>query len=326
LAWGLERGLLRFNRVEGLSVGASATVPLAPTTSVDVEARIGTGDQEANVAAALLLGGEDRRWAISGYHRLKAMADTGYPFSITSSLANVLFGSDRAEYYRATGASLAYRRTGKEVRWEIEGFGEAQRPVSLGTDFFLLQPVRDDTVRAVLEADALDVGGARGSLAWFSGVDPNALILTGQLRGEAAGGDASYRRAGASISLAHPLPGRLAGAIELGAGSIWGDEPIQQSFFLGGGTTLRGFDQGSLRGPAFWRARAEIASGFAGARAGLFTDAGWAGARSAFSLSDPAVAVGLGASLLDGLVRLDVARGVRRGRTWKLHFYLDGLL
>jgi len=33
----------------------------------------------------------------------------------------------------------------------------------------------------------------------------------------------------------------------------------------------------------------------------------------------------VGTSLLDGLLRLDLARGVRRGDAWHLHLYLDGL-
>jgi hypothetical protein len=37
------------------------------------------------------------------------------------------------------------------------------------------------------------------------------------------------------------------------------------------------------------------------------------------------VSLGLGASVMDGLLRLDLARGVVRGEDWRLHFYLDGV-
>jgi hemolysin activation/secretion protein len=214
---------------------------------------------------------------------------------------------------------------GQRARWQLEAFHEAQREVSLGTDFFLSSPIRDDSVDAVLPADRLDVSGGRLTLAWFSGVDPNGLILTGRLQAEAAVGDASYRRAWAKASAAHPLPFDLAGAVEVAAGSLWGNEPVQRNFFLGGAATLRGLDANQIFGPSFWHARAEVASGFEGARIGLFTDAGWVGPRKEFALRDPWVSVGVGASLLDGIFRFDVSRAVRREQRWKVQLYLDGL-
>lgn len=326
LAWGLERGLLRYNRVEGLSVGSAAILPLSPTTTVVLEGRIGTGDREPNVTASLEHGPEDGRWTLSGYHRLQSMSEDSSPFSITSSIRNLALGADHGQYYRATGALLGYRRLGRRVRWEIEAFHERQRAVERTTRFYLLEPIRDVSVDTVLAAEPLEVSGGRTTLSWFSGIDPNALVLTGRLRLEAAGGEARYRRASALLSAGHPLPFGLTGAVEAGAGALWGDAPVQRAFFLGGSSSLRGFHTDALYGSSFWRGRAEIATGFAGARVGLFGDAGWTGPREAFTFEDPAVSVGIGSSLLDGLVRVDLARAVRRASAWRLHLYLDGLL
>jgi hypothetical protein len=325
LAWGLERGLVRFNRVEGLSAGSAVTFPLSPTASVDLEARLGSGDWTPNATLTLGRGPENRRWSLAGYHRLESMADWGDPFSFTSSVAALFLGMDRGEYYRATGAALGHKYIGQRVRWQVEGFHEAQRGVSLGSDFFLSSPIRDDTVDAVLSADRLDVSGGRTTLSWFAGLDPNGLIVTGRVHAEAATGDASYQRAWAQASAIHPLPFGLAGAVEVGAGALWGDEPIQRNFFLGGSSTLRGLDQNQIHGASFWHARAEVASGFAGARIGLFTDVGWVGPRTDFSLHDPWASVGVGTSLLDGIFRFDIARSVRRDSRWKVYLYLDGL-
>jgi hypothetical protein len=325
LAWGLERGLVRFNRVEGMSVGGAVALPLSPTSTLDLQGRVGSGDRVPNVTMTLTRGPEDREWSLSAYHRLQSMADWADPFSFTSSLGALVLGIDRGQYYRATGATLEYARMGKRVRWRAEAFYEAQREVTLGTDFFLSSPIRDDTVDAVIAAEPLDVSGGRATLAWFSGVDPDGLILTGRLQAEVATGDASYRRAWAKASAAHPLPFDLAGAVEVAAGSLWGDEPLQRSFFLGGAATLRGLDANQIHGPSFWHARAEVATGFAGARVGLFSDAGWVGPRREFTLSDPWVSVGVGTSLLDGIFRFDVSRAVRRDQRWKVQLYLDGL-
>ena len=88
---------------------------------------------------------------------------------------------------------------------------------------------------------------------------------------------------------------------------------------------MRGLDLNELNGQSFWRARGELATGFAAARIGLFTDLGWTGPRADFGFDDPFVSVGVGTSLLDGLFRFDVARAVRRASRWKVHLYLDGL-
>jgi hypothetical protein len=324
-AWGLTQGLTRYNRVEGLSVGGRLDFPFTPTFGVGVEARIGTGDREPNAAVSLVKGPADRQWTLSGYHRLTAVDEWSNPFSLGSSLGNLLLGSSVGEFYRATGVSLGYAGTGRLTRFSLSGFHERHRPAERTTDFSVPELFGAHPARDVLPATPATLEGARASLRWFRGQDPNGLILSGQFLGEVAIGDASYRRGAVSVAASHPLFLGLAAAVEAGAGALVGDELPQRDFILGGAGTLRGFDDSAARGSSFWRGRAEVASGFAGARVGLFGDAGWAGPRSAFGFDDPLVSLGVGTSLLDGLLRLDLARGVRRGSAWRIHLYLDGL-
>jgi hypothetical protein len=324
-AWGLSQGLTRFNRVEGLSTGASATFPLNPVTSFGVQARVGTGDREPYGALTLARGAPDRQWSLVGFHRLQAMGDWANPFSLTNSALNLLLGWDRGQYYRATGAHLSYSRVGQTTRTTLTAFAERHSPVRIESDFFLLDPVQNRTPEPLLRADPTSIQGGRADLRWFRGVDPNGLILSGQILAEAGVGDARYQRAAVTVAASHPLPMGLAGAVEVGAGALRGDALLQRDFFIGGSSTLRGFKGESVYGPSFWRGRAELATGFAGARVVAFGDAGWAGPRTDFSLNDPWASIGLGSSLLDGLVRFDVARGVRRGSAWMVHLYLDGL-
>ncbi|HSG07455.1 MAG TPA: hypothetical protein VLA36_03790 [Longimicrobiales bacterium] len=325
VSWGLSQGLTRFNRVEGLSTGVSATFPLNPVTSVAGEGRVGTGDRRPYGALTLTRGSRDREWSLVGFHRLQAMGDWANPFSFTHSAQNLLLGWDQGQYFRATGAWLTYTRVGQRTRTAVTAFTERHRPATIETDFFLLDAVRDRTPEPLFQADAVEVTGGRANLRWFRGGDPNAFIVSGQVLAEATVGPTRYRRAAATLAASHPLPGGLVGAVEFGGGALWGQAPLQRNFFIGGGSTLRGFDNESLYGPSFWRGRAELATGFAGARVVMFGDAGWAGSRDDFTLSDPWASVGFGSSFLDGLLRFDVARAVRRGSDWKVHLYLDGL-
>lgn len=333
LAWGLERDLIRFNRVEGLSVGVAGVAPLSPRTVASAEVRVATGSERVYGEMALRHGPEEFRWELEGYHRLDSMNDWDNPFSLPSSLLHLLTGGDRGEYYEATGASLGFSAERRSGRGEVAAFAERHRRVALSTDFHLLEElgVRDGEVRPVRSADPTEVVGLRGRIQGFRGREASGLVLTGELRGEVGRGGADYQRLSARLSASHPLFADLAGAAEVASGVAWGPElPLQRQYFFGGTERLRGFDANQWLGESFWRARAELASAFPGARMVLFGDAGWIGDRTAFSRDafdgdQLLVSAGVGASLLDGLVRVDLARALQGGSAWKVHVYLDGL-
>jgi hypothetical protein len=58
----------------------------------------------------------------------------------------------------------------------------------------------------------------------------------------------------------------------------------------------------------------------------VFGDAGWAGRGTAISTGRPLVAAGIGASFLDGMLRLDLARALVAPKGWRMDFYVDGIL
>ena len=114
-----------------------------------------------------------------------------------------------------------------------------------------------------------------------------------------------------------------AGGTTLTSGAV--AAPIQAEWFLGGPGTLRGFPGGSLHGPDYGRARLELANRFPGARVALFSDAGWAGSGDAFAEEDIAVSVGVGASVLDGLLRADLARALQPETGLRVELYVDAI-
>jgi hypothetical protein len=57
-----------------------------------------------------------------------------------------------------------------------------------------------------------------------------------------------------------------------------------------------------------------------------FSDVAWAGARDEYSKGKPLMSVGAGASFLDGILRFDVARGLREPKGWTAMLYFDAAL
>jgi hypothetical protein len=53
---------------------------------------------------------------------------------------------------------------------------------------------------------------------------------------------------------------------------------------------------------------------------------GWAGDRTAFWSGQALVGAGIGASVLDGLLRFDLARGLSNPKGWRFEVYVDGVL
>jgi hypothetical protein len=74
------------------------------------------------------------------------------------------------------------------------------------------------------------------------------------------------------------------------------------------------------------RARIDLARTTSFGALAVFSDWGWAGDREDIRSANQRWSVGAGASLLDGLLRLDLAHGLRRPRGWRLDLYLDAVL
>ena len=108
------------------------------------------------------------------------------------------------------------------------------------------------------------------------------------------------------------------------AGYSGGTLPVQRLFYLGGLQTVRGQTALTAAGDAFWLARAELGTNNPASRIIGFADLGWAGPRTGWRMPGrPLSGVGVGWSLLDGLVRFDLARGLYPSQQWRLDSYLE---
>lgn len=335
LEWGSR--LLRYNRVEALSAGARLRVPVGAATRLEASLRLGVADLEPNVELGWRHEGFRGEAGVTVYRRLRAAGDWGAPLGFGNSMNTLLLGYDDGLYYRTLGAQVTGRTRLGRVRLSGAAFGERHRSATRGTDVTLPGLFGDD-LRPNIRAEAGSVAGVRGELRFQSGVDPTATVVSGRAWGEGAAGDFDYGRGALSVGLTTPTARRWVGAVEAAAGTTSGGPPLQRQWFLGGSYTLRGFEAGAVSGAAFWMGRVEVSrripvgagpeteDGGRLLRAAAFLDAGWAGARGDFGDGEPSLGAGAGVSILDGLFRLDVARGFTGGGDWRLHLYSDGLL
>ena len=333
--------MLRFNRIEGVSPGASMTWPLGLGYSVDAQARIGTGDWTPNGELALTRTAGRRQLRVGVFHRLGiANDDWGAPLSFGASLVNALYARDEGFYYRTYGAELSgtgdapLMLLGGALQWRL--FAERQRSAGSdpNVDGSLAHLLGNPHVADNIDATDLTALGGGVEMARIFGADPRGFRLVTRVRTEGAFTDrddalgaTGYGRFVLDGTLSRGLGG-FSGAISGAAGTSAGDLPIQRAFYVGGLHTVRGqyakpFGEGPRVGDAFWLGRGELARGIAGARLIGFYDIGWAGSRRDFtSTGRPMSGAGVGVSLMDGLLRADVSRGIWPEKRWRLDFQL----
>jgi hypothetical protein len=323
--YGLQ--LTRFNRVEGLSVGAAVEQQFGMGYSASLVGRLGFADLEPNVEVSVARSNLLRMIRVTGYNRLVAANDWGDPLSFGSSLGALLWGRDDGFYYRSSGAEFSGSGD-RGVHFDWRMFAEQQRTAALETQFSLANAVGNTTFRPNIEATRGTYIGTALRLGHSYGLDPEGLRVLSDLRLEGATSDAMYGRGALDVTLSHGLGRvagtRVAGSVTLGGGSTVGDVPVQRLWYLGGAQTVRGQRAGAAVGDAYWLARAELGLGIPAARPVLFADWGWAGDRDAFrEVGRPLSGVGVGGSFVDGMIRFDVARGLFPEKRWGVNLYVE---
>lgn len=333
LHWGLQRpGLVRYNRVEGLSVGARGTATVAsPAGPVSLEgvARVGVPEGLVDVGAAAAWEGVRRRVELAGYHRVAEVDPRARNLGPGNSATALFFGRDDGDYYRASGARLSLLPASeRRTSWRIDLSAEEHGLLAPSHGFALSRWVggESDPFRDNVQADEGRELAATVRYSPWWGSDARGAQGGLELLLHAATGDRDFARSRLVARVAVPVVAGLRLGFEGAGGTAWGDLPIQRAWFLGGSRTLRGYAGASAVGPTFVRGRVEAARQFDGFSLAAFSDGGWAGPRDRVRLDDALLSAGLGASVLDGLVRIDLARALRAPEGWRLELYLDALL
>ncbi len=338
--WG-GHDLLRYNRVEGPAAGARAEFALPRGFRARASGFLGIADLRPKARLDLVRSSLLRSVQLSAFHELRSTDSRAGHFGLGNSLNSLLWGRDGGQYFRATGASLAWRPPPlARASYSLSVYAERQSAVANATSFSVLHAFDSGwDFPANLVADTADEWGAELWLAPLWGDDPSGSRLDAELFGRAAlwrtpdgvGDPVFYQQASARITAVLPVAGdswrgwRL--ALEGAVGTTWGDAPAQRSWFLGGRRTLRGYAPSVRRGLSYLRGRIEVARTYELASLIAFGDAGWAGEVDGFEVNGLLYGTGVGASFLDGLFRLDLSRGLTGSEgQFRVEAYLDAPL
>jgi len=320
-------GLLRYNRVEALSLGARADLPVGPL-ALDGTLRIATATGQPDLDVGVTKKTQDLTARFGAYRRLSSVDPDAHSLGFGNSIQALVLGRDDGDYYRAAGVDVDVKPALTESQsYEWRLYAEHQFAAPFGSNASLGHLLdRGRIFRPEIAADRADQIGTTLRLRGDLPLNEGRAALGGNVDVDLSVGTFNFARLAITGRATAPLPGPFQGAVEVSGGASDGRVPVQSHWYLGGPNTLRGYGGDAANGTAFWRARAELGFGIPGARLALFSDAGWAGTGRVAFTAQPHVSAGLGASFLDGLFRVDLARALTVTRGWRLELYTDAAL
>lgn len=319
------------SRAEGLAFGFGTTVRVAGTATMRATARYGLGDQQSKATVALglpLPWGE--RLELFGGRDYRDAGDVAERAGVTNSLATQEFGSDFTQPVdvRRAGARLTLGTWGG-IQWSAEGASEQHRPVRIaytpvqGHVAPTLPAIRADGVRASLVGASAPWRFATGGI----------LTVRSEMRGvwlDTPDGPRDGWRAMFDAEARLPL-GSTALMLRTVAGAATGDARTlpQQRVLFGGPVSGPGYGYHTFAGTAAVSQRVEWRTdvpfvplplarfGRVPGRATLapYVHAVWVDGQAPFAPPRQGwyPSAGIGAELFMGLLRVDVARGLRGG-------------
>jgi hypothetical protein len=311
--------LLQYNRVQGLSLGAGYRVRLPGTLTSDAYGtlRYGLSDDRVTGRLTVLGNAAGGRLALSGYHDIADLDPFSRGRSVSNTVNGLFAGHDNGDYALARGGSASFEmpiRIGLELilTGRVERLTSIRRVARSAVNDFLggtgLFPPNPPVEEGTFTGGSARLRGV-GTIRWNLTADVLAggdARTTGRIYGDVA------RRVGSGLGI----------TLRLKAGA--GTEPAmpQTLFRLGGLGTVRGFEYGSRRAPAFWAAQLDITPFRARVRPVIFLDAGQASRISSLFSSSALVGGGVGLSLFSGLIRFDLSRPISPDQSGKVRFDL----
>ena len=345
LGIGSASSALRYNRAEGLAVGAGIAYAPGPLLRLDVDGGFAFGPDRpwASIEAATSAG---PRTSLSLRAAYRDTRDIGLAPALpgaVNTLSSLIFGHDYTDPWYSTGARLIVSRgVGRGMRATFELTGERHSSAERTQDAAFLD--EGNAFRAVRAIDPGDVSSITATLHRAM-PDPRADDWSAHFSGEIGAFDGSYYfRPTIGVGLRRSSTDH-ARTIELNAsaGLVTEEAPSQRMFLLGGPGTLPGFAFRSFSGRRFvlldaqasqavfepWlRVRAVAAAGASGGLPRFdpavdTVSAAWQ-TWNAGSSNGLRTSVGGGVGLFWNVLRADVVRGLNGG-DWRfvLSFHPD---
>jgi hypothetical protein len=342
--------LIRYNRAEGLAMGAGATLAL-PGGRMGILGGYAFGAEHPIAELALESGGATSVRAALFVNRARDVGVGPATSGFANTLAAVLAGRDYQDLFYATGAEITLRQAMGD-RWSAavtataELQESAERTVGsglLGGEFRPVRGIDSDagghTARAYAAALKVERLAPAGAARWWNGrVDIRGGTQNpfGVIEGSGCFEcrqveQVFFVKPEARFSAGRPFTprdGRL--EVEVRAGAAFGEITRQELYLLGGRGTVPGYEFRAYGGDRYALARAtgswELwrpwARGRLLAAAGL-AHAGASGAEAlnawpASPTNGVKTSIGAGLGLIYDVLHVDVARGLGSGGGWEV--------
>jgi hypothetical protein len=310
--------LLQYNRVQGLSFGLGYRMPVPGSKSAMAYAtvRYGISDERVTGRLSVLTGKPNLRVTVAVFQDIVDVDSVSPGRSISNTVNSLFAGHDNGDYAFSRGASVRLERSMRPrlaliVGAQVEGLRSVASVAHSevndllgGSGIFPPNPPVEEGTFTTASAQLRYAGSTRWVLT--SDVLAGSGRLTARLFGDI------QRAVGTG----------LGATLRLKAGVATSDGPPQSLFRLGGLNTVRGFEYGAVRAPAFWAGQIDVTPFKGKIRPVAFFDVGQAAAVSDLLSSQALVAGGIGLSLFGGLVRLDLSEALSPDSGAKVRFDL----
>ena len=295
---GMALGLMRYTPIEGYSAGCLVRRDFGWWRSA-LTVRVPTsGWAVPDMDFTLQRDHPDRKFQFSVYRQLRAGALgigglegwTGY----------FVRAADSVNFHWTHGTTLRFTPgNGKRSRLSLSVF--AEQDADIDTD-----------------AERTRVGGALEWKPWWGAFGDGSAGGGGSVTVRGSVGDNPHVRTIVAGALVVPLVGDLSLGIQGGMAGVWGDPAPQDLWEIGvTGNWIRG-QTGTVETSRTWMGRVDLQRSVRFLHLSVYGD--WASAEGA-----DYCAVGAGLVFMDGLLRLDLAKGLDCGREgssragWKFH-------
>jgi hypothetical protein len=324
--------IARFNRVEGLALGAGLVQRLGSGLAVAASGRYGFSDEEFKGRGAIeYRTGAGSSLILAAERQYRDVSDDRETSLLRNTIAAQEFGSDYTDTYDVRGTSLTASlarpgwRPTLEVAYERHEALEVQARPASGTFEPTIPALSLHESRATLKLD-------RPTSLTFGGYEIGAHLSVSAIRREKAPAPRDQLlRPSLILDLERPFGTSRLLLHTIGAGVFSGDAvPAQHLVYLGGPTSGPGYDfhefigRGGVSQRIEWRFLAPfvpIPLGRYGRVPGTvtlapFATAVWIDRSAPFKSVRQGwyPAIGLGALTVFDVLRFDVARGLRDGR------------